>query len=273
MLPKNVTSEDSTPKVQKITEEIPKETSPEVILKPDIPKSTPRKKSIPKRIQKKPMDVIVPSKEKYKRLYEIVDVTEFTDRDLERMAYLAEHGVKWDEIFGMSVTQVDDSIQEIKSKMTKAELERDGLIFYLKASNHKNKQLKNMKTETLKKLVNDVKESIQNCNKTLLLKMKKKVEENKVLRERLAELEKSKRRRIDVHSSVFDTQKSLLEARIKELDATKLNPNVNVEVVSKEIYSTHTTEASVKVSKESKATWFKKKPESSSKMVDNLEVD
>ncbi|KAI3805301.1 hypothetical protein L1987_27541 [Smallanthus sonchifolius] len=107
------------------------------------------------------MDVVVPSREKYKRLYETVDVKELTDTDLEIMAYLAEHGKKWDENFGMSVTQVEDFVHEIKSKMTKAELERDELIFYLKANNYKNKQIKNMKTETLKKLVNDLKSKLE----------------------------------------------------------------------------------------------------------------
>ncbi|KAI3797877.1 hypothetical protein L1987_33141 [Smallanthus sonchifolius] len=56
------------------------------------------------------MDVKVHSKEKYKRLYETVDVKEFTDRDLERMAYLAEHGVKWDDIFGIGGCQGSDII-------------------------------------------------------------------------------------------------------------------------------------------------------------------
>ncbi|KAI3814194.1 hypothetical protein L1987_18942 [Smallanthus sonchifolius] len=78
------------------------------------------------------MDVVVPSREKYKRLYETVDVKEFSDRDLERMAYLAEHGKNWDENFEMS------------------------------ANNNKIKQIKNMKTETLKKLVNEVKSEKEN---------------------------------------------------------------------------------------------------------------
>ncbi|KAI3704189.1 hypothetical protein L1987_74404 [Smallanthus sonchifolius] len=76
---------------------------------------------------------------------------------------------------------------------------------------------------------------------------------------------KSKKRRCDVYTSRFDTQKLLLEARIKELDATKLKPHVNVEEASKEIYSTHTVKASVKVTEESKATWFKKKPKTRGK--------
>ncbi|KAI3805559.1 hypothetical protein L1987_28057 [Smallanthus sonchifolius] len=201
-------------------------------------------------------------------------------------------------------------IQKINSKMTKAELERDGLIFYLKDNNHKSKQLKNMKTENLKKLVNDVKtekekgkdfrkrKGIRKRTSTIkkkevvkekelvkeeekeLEKQKekekrkevvsdfhkanfpedeeKKLEENKAFRRRLKEIELSKKRRYDVYTSGFNTQKSLLEARIRELDARKLKLNVNVEKVYKEIYSTNTAEASVDVSAESKATWFKK---------------
>ncbi|KAI3810672.1 hypothetical protein L1987_20294 [Smallanthus sonchifolius] len=73
-------------------------------------------------------------------------------------------------------------------------------------------------------------------------------------------------------ASNYDTQKSLFEDRLKVLNATKLMPTVNVEKISKEIYSTNKGEASVKVSKETKATWFKKQPESSSRMVENFEI-
>ncbi|KAI3783329.1 hypothetical protein L1987_42407 [Smallanthus sonchifolius] len=209
-LPKDVPSEPPLVIISKDSSQA------EVIHKSDLSKSTPRKKSNPKRVLKKPIDVVTPSREKYKRMYETADDKEFTDRDLERMAYLVEHGVKWDEILRMYLSQVEDFVHAIKSKMTKEELERDELIFYLKANNNKNKQLKNMKTEKLKKLVNDIK----------------------------SKLEKEKR----VH----------LE---KELEKEK-----------KEIYSTHTDEASIKVIEESKATWFKKNPESLSRMVDNFEV-
>ncbi|KAI3808041.1 hypothetical protein L1987_23982 [Smallanthus sonchifolius] len=61
------------PKVQSTPESIQKET--------EIPKTTPRKKSIPKRVIKKHMEVVVPDKEKYKKLYENVGVTEFSERD------------------------------------------------------------------------------------------------------------------------------------------------------------------------------------------------
>ncbi|KAI3814043.1 hypothetical protein L1987_18785 [Smallanthus sonchifolius] len=117
-----------------------------------------------------------------------------------------------------------------------------------------------MKTETLKKVVNDMKFEKE---------IEKRVQIEKRIRKRK---ENSKKRIFDVYTSSFDTQKSLFEARLKELDATKLKPNVKVEEVSKEIYSTNTAEASVKVSEESKGTWFKKKLESSSRMVDSFEI-
>ncbi|KAI3814044.1 hypothetical protein L1987_18786 [Smallanthus sonchifolius] len=80
-----VISKDSTPKVQKSSEEILKETTLEIIHKSYLPNSTPRQKSITKRVWKNPLDVVLPSREKYKRLHETVDVKEFSDRYLERM--------------------------------------------------------------------------------------------------------------------------------------------------------------------------------------------
>ncbi|KAI3742559.1 hypothetical protein L1987_60245 [Smallanthus sonchifolius] len=193
---------EGSPKVQKSTKDVSKETTHKVVQEPVIPKSTPRKKSIQKRVLRKGMDVIIPSKDKYKRLYESEHVDDLSDIDLERM-------------------------------------------------------LKNMRNETLKKLVNDM----------------KSVEKNQALREKLAELEKSKKRRLEIGSRNYDTQKNLFEARLRELDDTKLKPNVNVEEVSKEIYSSYAAEAPIKVSVESKATWFKKKHESSSRVVDSFEKD
>ncbi|KAI3704201.1 hypothetical protein L1987_74416 [Smallanthus sonchifolius] len=157
------------PKVQKSIKDVSKKATPKVVQEPVIPKSTPRKKSIPKRVLRKPMDVIISSREKYKRLYEFENVKDLTDRDLERMVYLFEH-----------------------------------------------------------------------------------VEDNKVLRERLEELEKFKKRRMDVGSSNYDTQRTLFEARLKELDATNLKPNVNVEEVSKDIYSSYAVASPIKVFEESK---------------------
>ncbi|KAI3704199.1 hypothetical protein L1987_74414 [Smallanthus sonchifolius] len=61
-------------------------------------------------------------------------------------------------------------------------------------------------------------------------------------------------------------------ARLKELDATKLKPNVNVEEVSKEVYSSDAADASIKASEESKATSFKNMPKSSSRIVDSFDV-
>ncbi|KAI3743701.1 hypothetical protein L1987_56765 [Smallanthus sonchifolius] len=227
-----------SPKVQKSNEDVSKEekATPMVVQEPVKPSKqvknldikyhknldslkNPRKNSIPRRVVKKGMNVRIPSKDKYKILYDSEHVDDLTDRDLDIIIYFFEHGLKWGEIFAMSINKLEDTVQEIKSKMTKEELERDSQIFFLKANNHKSKHLKNMRTETLKKLVNDIKN--------------------------------------------FDTQKSLFEAILRELDATKLNPNVNVDEVSKEIYSSYAAEAPIKVSAESKATWFKKKLESS----------
>ncbi|KAI3815413.1 hypothetical protein L1987_15080 [Smallanthus sonchifolius] len=215
-------------KDEKLSEDVSKEseTTPKVVQDPVIPKSTPRKKSIPKRVLKKLAD--------------------------------------WEEIFGMSMNNLEDSVQEIKSKMTKEELERDSLNFYLKANNHRSKQPKNMKTENLKKLVTNMKSEKKKEKKILLDKElektiqkdevinKEKEKENpkeksgreseKALRDRLSELEKAKKRRLEVGSKV-----------------------------SKEIYSSYAAEAPIKVSAESKATWFKKKPEISSRLVDNFE--
>ncbi|KAI3797470.1 hypothetical protein L1987_32727 [Smallanthus sonchifolius] len=174
-----------TEKIVHLEENIKVDETPKVVQKEsDIPKSTPMKKFIPKIVVKKHVEIVEPDKEKYKKFYEGIDTSDFTDRDIERMVYLVEHGFMWEEIFKMSVNQVEDSVQKY-----------------------------------------------------------------------------------DVYTSGYDTQKVLLEAKIRELDATKLKPNVNVKEVSKEIYPTNTVESSVKVSAEKKSTWYKKQPKSSRRMV------
>ncbi|KAI3807266.1 hypothetical protein L1987_23191 [Smallanthus sonchifolius] len=52
---------------------------------------------------------------------------------------------------------IEDYVEEIKPNMSPDELEKDKLVFYLKANNYKNKQLKNMKIEKLRNLVDQMK--------------------------------------------------------------------------------------------------------------------
>ncbi|KAI3774251.1 hypothetical protein L1987_48799 [Smallanthus sonchifolius] len=174
------------------------------------------------------------SKEKYKRLYESEHVDDLTYRDLERMVYLFEHGMKF-----LNLKKLVNDLKLEKEKEKKVLLE---------------KELE--------------KEKIVQKDKELSKEKKEKPKERKTCR-----VKKSKKRRIDVGSNNYDTQRNLSEARLKELDATKLKPNVNVEEVSKETYSSYAVEAPIKVSEESKATWFKRKPESSSRIVDSFETD
>ncbi|KAI3776344.1 hypothetical protein L1987_46121 [Smallanthus sonchifolius] len=64
----------------------------------EVPKFTPRKKSIPKRVIKRHDEVIIPDREKYKILFENIDTSDLVVRDIEKMVYLAKHGYKWEEI-------------------------------------------------------------------------------------------------------------------------------------------------------------------------------
>ncbi|KAI3827618.1 hypothetical protein L1987_01697 [Smallanthus sonchifolius] len=254
---------------RKVSQEVHPESSV-VIISEDSPaaspKSTPRKKSIPKRIIEKQSDIVIPGKDKYRKLYESEFVKSLTLRDIKRMVYLFEHGMKWEEIFEMSMKKIEDFVHEIKSKMSKEDLERGNLIFFLKANNQRSKQLKNMKTENLKKLVNEIK--LEKETEKVVQK-EKELEKEK---ENVVQKEVAKKRILEVGSSNYDTKSFLFKARLKEIDATKLKPNVNVEEVSKEIFSSHAGEVSVKAYEESKATWFKKKHESSSNIVDSFKA-
>ncbi|KAI3784293.1 hypothetical protein L1987_43390 [Smallanthus sonchifolius] len=159
--PKEVFKE-SSPVQENITENVSKvESTPKIHIEdPIIPQSTPRKKSIPRRTIKKQSDVIIPSKDKYRKLYESEFVKDLTDRYLERMVYLYEHGMKWEEVFAMSMNKIKEYVHEIKAKMNKEEL-KESHIFFLKANDHKSKRLKNMKTENLRRLVDEIKANIE----------------------------------------------------------------------------------------------------------------
>ncbi|KAI3825447.1 hypothetical protein L1987_06935 [Smallanthus sonchifolius] len=148
-------SQQSTPKVTKSTPEVIESTQD---MPSHVPKATTplRKKSIAKRKLKRSEEVITPYPIKYKVLYDSIDTRELDDRCLERMTYLFEHGHKWSDMF-MYDRMIEDYVKEIKSKMSPDELEKDKLVFYVKANNYKSKQLKNMKIEKLRNLVHQIK--------------------------------------------------------------------------------------------------------------------
>ncbi|KAI3824928.1 hypothetical protein L1987_06401 [Smallanthus sonchifolius] len=93
----------------------------------------------------------------------------------EQATYLFEPGYTWKHIFGLIVTQVEEAILEIKSNTSAPELERDKLIFILKAINFQNRQVKNMKVDILKMHVERMKKE----KKVRLEKEAKQVEINK----------------------------------------------------------------------------------------------
>ncbi|KAI3797963.1 hypothetical protein L1987_33228 [Smallanthus sonchifolius] len=96
-----------------------------------------------------------------------------------------------------------------------------------------------------------------------------------LIKEKTKELsELNKRRNLEASSSGCSAQSAFLEEKTRELDATKrlAQTHVNVEKISKEIYSTATTEGSKKSSAQVKTTCFKKNPESSKRMVDSFDV-
>ncbi|KAI3825498.1 hypothetical protein L1987_06988 [Smallanthus sonchifolius] len=198
----------------------------------------------------------------------------------------------------MSVNMVEDCVKEIKSKMSSEELEKDKLVFYLKANNYKNKQLKNMKIEKLKALVEQMKKDkaessekivqpeiviqqereleISKNDTQALIDHSKNLElmDEKLLKLREINKEIDKKRKIDVSSGGYRSQSAVLAENIKELDAAKRLsiPHVNVEDISKEIYSTTSTEGSKKVSTKDKASWFKNKPKSSERIIENSDI-
>ncbi|KAI3825435.1 hypothetical protein L1987_06922 [Smallanthus sonchifolius] len=159
------------------------------------------------------------------------------------MVYLFEHGYKWDEIFKMTDNMIENYVKEIKSKMSSKEIEKYRLVFYLKANNYKSKRLKNMKTEKLQALVDKmkkekVKSSVKIAQPEILMdeKLRKMEEINREI---------EKKRKYDVSSSGYNTQ---------------------------EIYSTTHAEGSKKVSAKERSSWFKSKPESSKRIVENFDI-
>ncbi|KAI3810140.1 hypothetical protein L1987_19750 [Smallanthus sonchifolius] len=118
-----------------------------------------RKKSIAKSNFTRSEEVITPDPKKYKKLFSHIDLDDedMYDRSIENMVYFLEHGHKWKDIFLMTDIANNENVNSIRSKMIKEELERDRLVFWLKAIDFKNKQVKNMKIETLKSHVERMK--------------------------------------------------------------------------------------------------------------------
>ncbi|KAI3826995.1 hypothetical protein L1987_01056 [Smallanthus sonchifolius] len=119
-------------------------------------------------------------------------------------------------------------IEKQKEKEQEKEKPKEIVYDYFKANFPKEDETKRLRL--IEEFVNKgyKRESVYKCTKTLLLNMEKKMEENQALRERLTELEKAKKRILEVGSSNYNIQKDLFETRLKELDAKKLKPNVNV---------------------------------------------
>ncbi|KAI3819744.1 hypothetical protein L1987_13592 [Smallanthus sonchifolius] len=268
--------------------------------------ATPRKKPIPKRVVKKYEEVVIPDKEKYKILFDRTDTSDLNDRDIEKMVYMVEHEYKWDEIFKMSMNQVEDCVHKIKCKMTKEELEKDKLIFYLKANNCKNKQLKNMKTENLKKLVDEMKKekiiSVEDAIQTENLKEYVRIHKLKPATDTLRSLRFTvqsqkkylehsntgnvpKKQRLNFHEDEEPERLRLIAEFLamgykedliinsENLMLLIAQQHVNVEEVSKEICSTTTPEGFKKISTEDKAALVKKKLKSSERIVESFEVE
>ncbi|KAI3783302.1 hypothetical protein L1987_42380 [Smallanthus sonchifolius] len=133
-----------------------------------------------------------------------------------------------------------------------------------------------MKTENLKNLVIDMKAEKEKEKKSQLDKELEKIVQKDDVTKIQKEKEKPKIVVSDYHKANFHAEEEEEEEeeerlRLKELGAKKLKPSVNVEEISKEIYSSYTTSTSTKKSAEEKAKWFKKKPETSSRVVDSFE--
>ncbi|KAI3783354.1 hypothetical protein L1987_42433 [Smallanthus sonchifolius] len=154
------------------------------------------------------------NKDKYKRLYEFEHVDDLTDIDLERMVYLFEHGLKLEEIFALSLNKLED------------------------ANNHKCKQLKNTRIETLKKLVDDMK-SEKDKEKKIILKKEiakgKEAQKDEIMNK---EKEKSKEVVTDLIIKVYKEIYSsyAVDAPIKR-KMTKFRYNVHDVVARKTIRS------------------------------------
>ncbi|KAI3687181.1 hypothetical protein L1987_80874 [Smallanthus sonchifolius] len=219
-----VVSEDS-PSKAKVTQEA--EATPTVVQDPVISMSTPRKKSIPKRVLRKQADVIIHRKDKYKKLYESEHVDDLTDR--QRFGKNVREGYERKELHENELEK-EKTVPKDKEVVNEKEKPIEVVTDYYKSNFPKDEEAKTLSLIEEFVAKGYKAESIKVCNKALALKMKRKVEENQVLREKLSELEKSKKRRLEV------------------------------------------AEASIKASEESMATWFKKSPESSSRIMDSFEA-
>ncbi|KAI3776119.1 hypothetical protein L1987_45882 [Smallanthus sonchifolius] len=139
--------------------------------KAPTPATFSRKKPVPKRKFKKSEEAIIHVPSQYKLLYETID--DGNKRRMEQETYLYEHGCSWKEVFGMSEAQVEESIQKIKASMNEIDIQKDRLVFFLKANDFKNRQFSNMKIRTLKSHVENLKKA----------KLDKKKAEKEVVKE------------------------------------------------------------------------------------------
>ncbi|KAI3810778.1 hypothetical protein L1987_20400 [Smallanthus sonchifolius] len=93
-------------------------------------------------------EVIVPDRVKYAKIYENLEEEEEVDeRSLQHMAYLLEHGYVLENVLKMTNINIKDAVTEIKSKMSTKQLEKDMLLFILKASDFKKNAKVSVKVE------------------------------------------------------------------------------------------------------------------------------